>query len=112
MRDKSYMERSHFLFQYTLKISWKFLSNFRNMFKIKEIGVLATLKTNLRRIALNIEEYEREEADGVGVYTLTDMLRATLHVKSAEQMILAYEILSKMEDLNIVKIENNLCTGF
>ena len=59
-----------------------------------------------------IEEHEREEGDGVGVYTVPDMLRATLHVKSAEQMILAYEILSKMEHLNIVKLENNLCTGF
>ena len=57
------------------------------MFKSLGIGVKGNLKTNLRRISEKIEEYEKEEQEngrravGKGVFTITDMIRATLKVK-------------------------------
>ena len=67
----------------------------------------------MRRISQKIEEYEEKEgpdAFGLGVFTMTDMIRATLTVKLAEHLQQCYSDLEKMSELNIVKIKNELCT--
>jgi len=48
------------------------------------INVGGNLKNNLRRISEKIEQYEFEEQEvgrdafGLGIYTITDMIRVTL----------------------------------
>ena len=75
------------------------------------------MKTNLRRIAIKIDEYEKGEekqgrfAIGLGKFTITDMIRATLTVKSKEEFEEAYGIVHNMEGLNIIKIKNKICTS-
>ena len=90
------------------------MSSIQAKFKVFGITVTGNLKTNLHKISQKVDEYEKEEgegADGLGKFTITDMVRATLHVKNPEEMIPAYEVLLDMEELNIVKITNKMCTG-
>ena len=90
LMDKTSMERAHFLYQYSLETSWKFLSTIRTIFKRRGgsgLRLEANLKTNLRRIAIKIDEYDKaEEANprdplpGLGKFNVTDMIRASVRV--------------------------------
>ena len=58
-----------------------------------------------------MEEYEKKEgelAKGRGAFAITDMVRATLNLKSATEMETAYGLLSEMKGLQIVRVENRI----
>lgn len=75
------------------------------------VKITGNLKTNLRRICFKMEEYEKEHgevAQGRGAFAITDMVRATLNVKSATEMETAYGVLSQMKGLQIVRVDNRI----
>ena len=39
------------------------------------------------------------------------MIRATLNMKESADMIWAYKYINQIEEINIIKIDNNLCSS-
>ena len=77
------MDRAYFLYQHAMKPGWKFISQVYDVFNGYNLKVVANLKTNLRRIFQKIQE-NRQEFGRLALYTLTDMVRATIYVKDVE----------------------------
>ena len=62
------------------------------------------------RILEGIKEYERfvENTQGLGVFGIYDMVRATLQVREVQNMKEVYCILDALPDIQVVKIVNKL----
>ena len=62
---------------------------------------------------MKIEEYQNlegvdEEIQSLGKFTITDMIRGTVHVENPLYLTDVYDLILNMEGMNIVRVVNRL----
>jgi len=93
-------EKAYLLFFHALENNWLFQTILRNKFKNTNFEVFGNVKTNIVRIEQKIEE------EGGNLGKLTDMIRATIVVGDPTQMIIAYDLVSDTNYIQIIRVKN------
>lgn len=66
------------------------------------------MKENLARIAQKIEENEFEKD---GPFRMTDMIRGMVSTNTPDDVMKAYEMVSKIKNLKIIRIKNKIISS-
>ena len=91
-----------------MKPGWKFISKVHDVFSGYNLKIEANIKSNLRRIFQKIQE-NRHDFGRLSLYTLTDMIRATVYVKDVEHAEQVYKLIQSIGGINIIRIRDKMC---
>ena len=99
------VEKSYFVYMHALEYSFQFHLDLKYAMRDTSYKISATLCDNLTRIAKEIETNPHEAKGPFRVY---DVLKASIEVEDIPGLSQAYQLISTIEDLQVIKVNNLL----